>query len=170
MVVTSKRPDTLVDPGRDPFDARAARVAALDTLARRDHPAEALRRKLLEKGYDPAVVADVLADLCAEKLVDDRRYVENFIGFRAARGQGPLRVGADLRQMGLSDELVKNGIEAFAEWMAHLRSARQKKFGATLPTDYADRQRQARFLGYRGFTGAQIRLVLGFDTDLDIDT
>ena len=27
--------------------------------------------------------------------------------------------------------------------------------------------RQARFLGYRGFTSAQIRTALGFDTQLD---
>jgi hypothetical protein len=39
-----------------------------------------------------------------------------------------------------------------------------------LPRNFADQQRQARFLGYRGFTGAQIRSGLGFDTDLDIDT
>jgi regulatory protein len=50
-----------------------------------------------------------------------------------------------------------------------LRRARQKKFGAALPDNYADRQRQARFLGYRGFTSAQIRTALGFDTDLDAD-
>jgi regulatory protein len=145
-------------------------VAALDSLARRDHASEDLRRKLLEKGYDPTVVGEVIARLCAEKLLDDRRYVENFIGFRAARGQGPLRIRADLRKLGLPDEVVEDGIGAYADWVAQLRRARQKKFGATLPTDYADRQRQARFLGYRGFTGAQIRLALGFDTDIDVDT
>jgi len=139
-------------------------------LARRDHASDDLRRKLLEKGYGPAVVGEVIERLRAEKLLDDRRYVENFIGFRAARGQGPLRVRADLRRLGLADDVVEDGIGAYSDWVAPLRRARQKKFGAKLPTDYADRQRQARFLGYRGFTGAQIRLVLGFDTDIDVDT
>jgi regulatory protein len=129
-----------------------------------------LRRKLLDKGYNPAVVGDVIDRLRAEKLLDDRRYVENFVGFRAARGQGPLRVRADLRKLGLPDDMVEDGVGAYGDWVAQLRRARQKKFGAKLPTDYADRQRQARFLGYRGFTGAQIRLALGFDTDIDVDT
>jgi regulatory protein len=154
----------------DPLDARAARVAALDALARRDHASEELRRKLLDKGYDPAVVGELIERLCAERLVDDRRFVENFIGFHAARGQGPVRVRADLRKIGLPGELVEDGVEAYSDWIGQLRKARQKKFGADLPTDYADRQRQARFLGYRGFTGAQIRMALGFDTDFDVDT
>jgi regulatory protein len=169
-VATSKRRDALAGPGVDPLDARAARVAALDALARRDHASEDLRRKLLDKGYDPAVADAVIARLLAEKLVDDRRYVENFIGFHAARGQGPLRVRADLRKIGLPDELVEEGVEAYADWAVRLREVRQKKFGAAPPTHYADRQRQARFLGYRGFTGAQIRMALGFDSELGFDS
>jgi regulatory protein len=153
----------------DPLDSRAARVAALDALARRDHASEELRRKLLDKGYDPAIVGEAIERLCAEKLVDDRRFVESFIGFHAARGQGPIRVRADLRKIGLQGELVDEGVEAYGDWIDQLRKARQKKFGADLPTDYAARQRQARFLGYRGFTGAQIRMALGFDTDIDVD-
>jgi regulatory protein len=173
-VATSKKRDGLVRPGigtvGDPLDARAARVAALDALARRDHASEELRRKLLDKGYDPAVVGAVIERLWSEKLLDDHRYVESYIGFHAARGQGPLRVRADLRKIGLPDELVDDGVEAYGDWIAQLGKARQKKFGATLPTLYPDRQRQARFLGYRGFTGAQIRMALGFDTDIDSDT
>jgi regulatory protein len=152
------------------LDARAARVAALDALARRDYASGDLRRKLLDKGYDPTVVDGVVERLCSEKLVDDRRYVESFVSYRAARGQGPHRVRADLRKIGLQGELVERGLAAYGDWIADLRKARQKKFGAELPTHYADKQRQARFLGYRGFTGAQIRLALGFDTDIDVDT
>jgi regulatory protein len=169
-VATSKRRDALARPGVDPLDARAARVAALDALARRDRASGDLRRKLLDKGYDPAVAGAVIARLVAEKLVDDRRYVENFIGFHAARGHGPLRVRADLVKMGLPDELVEEGVGAYGDWAARLREVRQKKFGAALPTHYPDRQRQARFLGYRGFTGAQIRMALGFDSELGFDS
>jgi regulatory protein len=152
-----------------PLDARAARVAALDALARRDHAADDLRRKLLEKGYDATVVAPLLEALRAEKLLDDRRYTESFVAYHAARGQGPKRVRADLRRHGLDAALVEECLVAFPDWIAHLRRAQQKKFGATVPSTYADKQRQARFLGYRGFTSAQIRTALGFDTDIDSD-
>ena len=173
-MATSKRRDAPAGPGTrtavDALDARAARAAALDALARRDHASEDLRRKLLDKGYDPTVVADVIERLCGEKLVDDRRFLESFIIYHAARGQGPHRVRAELRKSGLQGEIVEQGLTAYGDWIADLRKARQKKFGAQLPTHYADKQRQARFLSYRGFTGAQIRLALGFDTDIDVDT
>jgi len=144
-------------------------VAALDALARRDYASEDLRRKLLEKGYDAVVVVPLLDTLRAEKLLDDRRYAENFVAYHAARGLGPLRVRADLRRRGLEGTLIEECLDAFPEWIVHLRQVRQKKFGAMLPGTYADRQRQARFLGYRGFTSAQIRTALGLSFDLDSD-
>ncbi len=154
----------------DPLDARAARAAALDALARRDHGAEDLRRKLLEKGYDAAVVAPLLEQLRAEKLLDDRRYTENFVAYHAARGEGPMRVRAELRRKGLEGVLVEESLDAYPDWLLQLRRARQKKFGAKPPGNYADGQRQSRFLGYRGFTSAQIRTALGLDVDLDLDS
>ncbi len=154
----------------DPDDARAARVSALDTLARRDRCSTDLRRKLLDKGYASGVSAQVVDRLCDEKLVDDRRYVENFVSFHAARGRGPLRIRAELRNAGMQGELVERAIEAYPDWLTELRKAHLKKFGLEPPADYADQQRRARFLMSRGFTGGQIRMVLGFDTDLDVDT
>jgi regulatory protein len=168
-VATSKRRNSLGRQEVDPLDARSARVSALDALARRDHASEDLRRKLLEKGYDEVVVVPLLDVLRAEKLLDDRRYTENFVACHAARGQGPLRVRAELRRHGLEGVLVEECLDAFPDWIVQLRKARQKKFGVALPGNYPDKQRQAHFLGYRGFTSAQIRTALGFDIDLDAD-
>jgi regulatory protein len=154
----------------EPLDGRAARVAALDALARRDYASEDLRLKLLEKGYDASVVSPLLDALRDEKLLDDRRYLENFVAYHAARGQGPLRIRLDLRRHGLQGPLVDEYLDTYPEWIAQLHKARLKKFGAKPPKDYADRQLQARFLGYRGFTGAQIRMALGFDVELGEDT
>jgi regulatory protein len=154
----------------DPLDSRAARVAALDALARRDCASGELRDKLRGNGYDPGVVDEVIERLIAEKLLDDRRFVEAFVGFHAARGHGPQRVRSDLQKLALSRELVEEGVAGYGDWMPHLHKARQKKFGAQLPTHYPDKQRQARFLAYRGYTGAQIRMALGFDTDIDVES
>lgn len=160
--MTSKKPDV---PGRrsvEPRDGRAARVAALDALARRDLAAEDLRRKLTEKGYDSGIVAALIEALRAEKLIDDARYVENFVAYHAARGQGPVRVRLALRQKGLEGDLVEACLAAYPDWMMHLHQARLKKFGQALPSNYSETQRQARFLNYRGFTSAQIRGALSF--------
>ena len=81
----------------DPLDAPAARAAALDSLSRRDHSSEELREKLRGKGYDHGIVEELIARLRAEKLLDDDRYLENFVAYHAARGQGPNRIRMDLR-------------------------------------------------------------------------
>ena len=169
-MATSKRLNALVGRPVEPLDARAARVAALDALARRDYASEDLRVKLLQKGYDASVVLPLLDALRDEKLIDDRRYLENFVAYHAARGQGPLRVRLDLRRHGLQGPVVEEYLNAYPEWIAQLKKARLKKFGAEAPKSHADRQLQARFLGYRGFTSAQIRMALGFDVELGSDT
>src|SRR5580700_10325844 len=151
----------------EPLDARAARVAALDALARRDYSSEDLRLKLIEKGYDASVVLPLLDALRDEKLLDDRRYLENFVAYHAARGQGPVRIRVDLRRHGLQGSLVEEYLDAYPDWIRLLKKERLKKFGVKPPMNQADRQRQARFLSYRGFTSAQIRMALGFDIELD---
>ena len=122
-----------------------------------------MRRKLLEKGFDGVLVEALIEQLRGEKLLDDRRFAENFIGYHAARGQGPLRVRSELKRKGVESSLVEECLGAYPDWLAHLHKTREKKFGAKAPTNYADRQRQSRFLAYRGFTSAHIRAALGFD-------
>ncbi len=165
--MTSKKPDV---PGRrsvEPLNGRAARAAALNALARRDLASEDLRRKLNEKGYDSGVVAALIEALRTEKLIDEARYVENFVAYHAARGQGPVRVRSALRQKGLEGDLVEACLVAYPDWMMQLHQARLKKFGLAESSNYSETQRQARFLSYRGFTSAQIRSALGIDLDVD---
>jgi regulatory protein len=168
--VTSKRPSALVGRPVEPLDARAARATALDALARRDYASEDLRLKLLEKGYDASVVLPLLDALRDEKLIDDRRYLENFVAYHAARGQGPLRIQRDLRRHGLQGSAVQEHLDTYPDWIVQLQRARLKKFGAEPAQNYAGGQLQARFLSYRGFTSAQIRMALGFDVELDSNT
>jgi regulatory protein len=89
------------------------------------------------------------------------------VAYHAARGEGPVRVRSRLRQKGLQGDLVEECLAEYPDWMLHLRDAQRKKFGAAQPANYAEKQRQVRFLRYRGFTGAQIRSALGFDIELD---
>ena len=138
-------------------------------LARRDRASGELGAKLRDLGYDVDIVAAVVERLIAEKLVDDSRYVDNFLTQHAARGQGPLRIRQELRHAGLSGPLVEDAISAYPDWIEGARRARIKKFGTRPPAAPADRARQMRFLGYRGFTSAEIRGALGWDVDLGVD-
>ena len=151
----------------DPADSRAARVAALSLLARRDRASGQVLVKLTDKGFSTETAAGVVAALIRENLINDHRYVEHFIDYHANRGNGPIKVRAELRQSGIDGDLIDAFISGYPDWIARAREVRQKKFGGKEPVDYAGKARQSRFLAYRGFTDSQIRTALGFDVDYE---
>src|SRR5207249_5914955 len=77
-------------------DIEAACRAELRALARRSHVCVDLSRKLLKKQHPPAAVEAALQRLAAQRLIDDRRFAEQYAGVRAARGRGPSRIVKDL--------------------------------------------------------------------------
>jgi len=154
----------VIDEG--PADAPAARRGtrasprnlALNWLSRREHTQAELRTKLAQRDFSPAEIDTVLATLAAEGLVSDERFVESFIAARRRKGQGPVRIRMELQQHGLGAGLIDQHLDARgSEWVRLAREVRQKKFGAELPAEFADKARQMRFLEYRGFSSAQIR-------------
>jgi regulatory protein len=148
----------------EPTDAQAARNSALQYIARRDYSGGQLRLKLRQYGYDAATAAAVVAQLEEDDILNEERYIEHFISYQKGRAQGPIRINAKLRGLGLKQELIGPLIEA-TDWVAHAREIRQKKFGDALPRIHGDKQRQTRYLQARGFTGAQIRQVLTEEPD-----
>ena len=132
-------------------------------LARHDSSSGALRKRLERQGFDPALVAAVLADLAAEHALDDARYAQNFVAYHAGRGQGPVRIAADLAAEGVSSEQIDAALASGPNWIALARHVRARKFGADEPESWAERSRQARFLQYRGFSSDHIRSALGPD-------
>jgi regulatory protein len=138
----------------------------MDCLARREHSADELRRKLVARDFTPGEIDATLADLEREGLLSDARFAEAFVAARWRRGQGPARLRAELVQRGLSSELIITALDAH-DWFEGARAAREKKFGSEQPADYKDKARQIRFLQYRGFDGEQIRHALADDWEHD---
>ena len=143
-------------------------VAAVRLLSRREHSTEELRRKLTAKGYAEAGVATVLEKLAAKKLVSDERFVSSYVDHHARRGQGPVRIRAELRQQGITDSQIQQQVSGGdTDWNRLAGEVRRRKFGAGLPRTVGERAKQARFLQYRGFNSDQIRAALKFDPDMD---
>ena len=147
-------------------DPAAVRLAAVTQLARRDFAREELLGKLLQRGYAADICRAVLAELAAAGLLNEARYVESYVSSHAARGQGPVRIGADLRRNGLPDTIIEQQLGA-PDWIDLARKVRRAKFGPKPPQDWADKARQARFLQYRGFSADHIRAATGADPDSD---
>jgi len=148
-------------------DPEAARMTAVALLARRDFASGELRQKLGSQGYDATVAAAVVAELIEERALDDARYAENYVAYHAGRGQGPVRIGADLRSLGVPGTVIEAALSTGPDWRQLARTVRTRKFGDEPPAEWTEKTRQARFLQYRGFSSDHIRAATAAEPDPD---
>jgi regulatory protein len=125
---------------------------ALRLLASREHSRLELRRKLCARGFDEKDIERLLDDLCDRGQLSEERMAETYVAARVGKGFGPVRIRGELRQRGLSDDIIRPYLEKSAgEWSRVLSAAHDKRFGHARPVDGRERARRARFLEYRGF-------------------
>jgi len=148
-------------------DPQAVRMAAVALLAGRDFASSELRDKLESRGYDAQVAAEAVAELVAGGILNDGRYAQNYVEYHADRGQGPIRIAAALKTLGLDEELIDAALDLGTDWPARAREVRIRKFGLSPPESWEERGRQARFLQYRGFSSDDIGAAFGGELDPD---
>ena len=120
-----------------------------------------LERKLKGKGFDAALVSDVLDALERANLLSEPRFIEQFVHQRTARGQGPLKILHELAQRGIDGDAARAFMDpSDPSWARRASRARCKRFGEKLPQTFGERARQARFLEQRGFSHEHIRRAL----------
>ena len=157
-----RKPELTPEEAQDP---KRVRYAAVALLARRDFASGELRQKLETQGYEPEAVAAAVAEFVAARIVNDARYAESYVAYYAERGQGPVRIAADLRERNLPAETIEAALAAGPDWRARAREARIRRFGLAEPKTWPQKARQGRFLQYRGFSSDHIRAALGPDFD-----
>ena len=142
-------------PERSPLDA------GLGLLARREHSVAEMRGKLAARGYGAGEVEEALQALAARGLLSDARFADVFSRSRRERGQGPLKIRAQLMRRGVSAGLIDAALDgAEADWGRCASAARRTRFGGPPPADHSERARQARFLQGRGFSSGQVAQAL----------
>jgi regulatory protein len=144
-------------------DPNGARLAAVTLLARRDFATGELAARLQEDGFPAAIVAAVVADLTAGRILDDARFAAHYVAYHAQRGQGPRRIARDLGDRGVAPDHIEAAVAAGADWAALAREVRIRRFGPTPAQTWAEKAKQGRFLQYRGFSSDHIRSALGPD-------
>jgi len=160
----------LPKPGSEPAEHDPVDVG-LRLLGRREHSRAELSAKLAARGFEDADVDRALDRLQAMGALDETRFAEQFINMRLRQGYGPARIRSELSQRGV-DAATFDVQRAAAEeanddahWAARAEETRRRRFGAGIPSEYAERARQARFLERRGFSAAHIARVLRGDID-----
>jgi regulatory protein len=136
-------------------------------LARRDFASGELAGKLRERGFETALVAQLIAQFQERGLLDDARFAGHFVAYHAGRGQGPMRISRELADLDVDAALIDAAVAAGPDWQALAREVRRRRFGAETPGDWAEKSRQSRFLQYRGFSNDHIRHAVGPDPDFD---
>lgn len=138
--------------------------AAIRLLARREYSRAELVSRLSAKGYASEEICACLDALAEKGLQSDARFAEHFLRSRIARGQGPLKVRAELGQRGVERERIAvtfRELERSGEvdWFDLATSVVVRRFASPGDT-LRERARRERFLAGRGFDADQVRHAL----------
>jgi len=125
----------------------------MDLLSRREHSRQELEDKLQKLSKDKQLIQATLTYLEENNLLNQNRYIEGLISSRVKRGQGPLKIKAEIIQKtSMSESEITYFMDSLdIKWSEHAKNAREKKFDTSLPSDRKMQERQIRFLLYRGF-------------------
>jgi regulatory protein len=107
--------DTNETDPNEASEVERCRAAALRILNYRWNSETELRRKLDRKGFSTESVAAVLAQLTAEKWLDDERFAAAFTRDRARRSLGSRRIARELGAAGVDAETVQNVVRSVVE-------------------------------------------------------
>jgi len=133
---------------------------AIRLLTRREHSAHQLSVKLRQRGFDTALIGQALQQLQQQDLLNDQRFSEMYIRMRTQRGYGPQRIQLELRERGVTDEIISTHLDPTNDkWTQYAIDVWNKKFSQEKTTDYKAQAKQKRFLQQRGFSFEQINAV-----------
>ncbi len=161
-------PEAAVDEGLlvrlTALEERArARQAALLLLRYRLRSRAEVAARLRQRGFSPAVIDGVVANLAAEGLLDDVRFARAWAEHRALGQSGPARARAELRRKGVDPAVIDEAVrQVFAGQEADLAAALAERHLprlSGLPAEVRLR-RLAGLLRRRGFSGGVITLLL----------
>jgi regulatory protein len=147
-----------------------ARERALRLLAAKPRSAEEIRERLARNRVPETMIRTVIADLIADRFLDDLTFARSWIARRASRHpSGARRLRWELRQKGVAPAVIdeafresvgKEGDVAQTEEESALALARERLRGSRhLPPDRVAR-RIAGLLERRGFAAGTIARVL----------
>lgn len=138
------------------------RARALGLLARREHSAKELQRKLAPHVAEGDDLEALLQDLIKRGWVSDERFAEQVVNAKQSRF-GSMKLAHELREKGVDENLVMEATAAIDD-MENARSVWQKKYGKP-PENRNEWAKQARFLQSRGFGFDVIKQVLKTNED-----
>jgi regulatory protein len=144
---------------------RAIRYQLTHMLSRREHSQQECVDKLLQKGFDETVIWDVLSQFVAKQIQSDARFAYHHIRHAMHKGQGWMRIQQSLQAHRLASHLIEEALtELQPDWYTLAHQVKVKRFGESIEQDFALKQKQMRFLQYRGFRHEEIDHAVNYYT------
>ncbi len=132
-------------------------------LSRREHSQKECLDKLLLKGFAEDEIWEVLNQFVVKDIQSDARFVYHFIRHSMQKGQGWFRIKQGLKVHNIEPFLVDEALaELEPDWFEIAYQVKLKRFGEVLAVDIKDKQKQMRFLQYRGFSMEEIEHAISF--------
>ena len=136
----------------DPTHYQKLKAKALKVLAQREHSRYELQQKLAKNSEDSALIEHILNECEQENWLNEARFVQAYLQYRAQKQYGPKKIRYELQQRGVSAEQIEHALSACnLDWTALAETARQRKFGKAPPQTWTERGKQNQYLYQRGF-------------------
>lgn len=126
------------------------RARAMAILSRRETSRLELQRKLAPYAENEQELTQVLSEFSERDWQSDERFTETFIRSKSQK-HGRLRLKNDLAAKGIARELINAYLPDDEDERHQAIEIVRKKFKHA-PQTSQDKQKQMRFLAYRGFT------------------
>ena len=154
MEVSGRHAD--LDSGPAATDVRRA---AMDLLAKREHGRTELFHKLKKRFSSvPELIEEEVEKLREEGLQSDSRLAEAFIRSRVNRGQGPVKIRAELGGKGIDGNTISTALDSDeVDWFELILKVATRRYGDSPPADAKERAKRGRFFFQRGFSSDHIR-------------
>ena len=145
---------------------KSLRQRALEYLGKREYSYQELGQKLKAYATEADDIPAILEDFKTRGWLSDKRFTEQLVRARQSKF-GRAKVVHELREKGISDQLIENAVVALKQdELSNASMVWQKKF-KNPPASREEWAKQARFLQSRGFGFEIIKKVLNskFDND-----
>lgn len=128
---------------------KSLRTRALDILSRQETSRAELKRKLAPHAESEEELEQLLNELAERHWQSDERFAETYVHSKS-RQHGRLRLQQALQAKGVSEDTVRSFLPDRDSELQTAMAVLRKKF-KTPAADLKEKQKQARFLAYRGF-------------------
>ncbi len=142
----------------------SCRTSALRFLKIRPRAVEELKVKLEAKGFEEKDITETLKWLQDIQLLDDRAFTKSWIQYRLARPFGFMRIIRELKQKGVSDDIIQEAVASAREDYSSEETAlevakrRWQRFSSIDPQKR--KKRIHDFLLRRGFAPSDVLKVI----------